>query len=545
VILYELLCGKMPVDFTDLNLTQAAVKLQHSEPALLGNLDRTLRGDLEAIAAKALEKDPARRYQAVSELSADIRRHLCGETVLARPQTAWYQGMKYARRHKALVVAGGLLVLSLIAGIVGTSWQAMRASAQGEQARVQASLAEQTSGFLSRILKSPRPEVSRGKDVTVREILDAASKELADDKDLDPRVAAGIWRTLGESYWALSHYPAALASAQRLRDLRLRFAGPDDRDTIWAEGFYGFQLVKTEQREQAIAVLEELLPRARRVLGEADLITIDIRASLARAYLIYTVDPQAVEKALALATENIDITRATFGPDHQRSIQAVSEKWSIHRTFRRKFTPEEIGQITDHWRRAQQLFGHESPPAINALSVCVEALSYNQSISELKAVVTEALPQLRARFGDEHLLIAGLEQQLADVCRREGNLAESARLYDRVYSARRKLEGPDAVRTRVCGFHAVEAHSAARQCARAREILDQRLADARQREASFTPATADHWLEFNIAWCERDLPAMRRLDELLKGSVYEAQTSKHIAILEKELAELAPQPPKD
>jgi hypothetical protein len=381
--------------------------------------------------------------------------------------------------------------------------------------------------------------------VTVREILDAASKELADDTELDPRVAAGVWRTLGESYWAISHYPAALDTAERLRELRLRIGGPDDRETIWAEWFYGFHLVKTDQREKAIALLEELLPRARRVLGEADVITIDTRASLAKAYLIYTIDPGAIEKALALANENIEMTRATFGPDHQRTIQAISEKWSLQRSTKRKFTPEEIGEIKAHWRRAQQLFGHESPPAINALSACVEVLAMNQSMPELKEVVTEALPQLRARFGDEHLLIAGLDQQLADIYRLEGNVAESARLQDRVYTIRRKLEGPDAVRTRVSGFLAIEALSAARECARAREVYAQRLADARQRDPSFAPATGDRWLEFNIAWCEQDLPAMGRLHELLKGSKYEAQTTRHIAILEKVLAQRAAQPGKE
>jgi WD40 repeat protein/predicted Ser/Thr protein kinase len=127
VILFELLAGRLPYRLEHLPLPEMARVIREQEPSRLGSLDTRLRGDVETIVAKALEKDKARRYPSAAELAADIRRHLRQEPIRARPTSALYQLAKFARRHKALV--GGLagVMAALLLGLIGTTLFAFRA----------------------------------------------------------------------------------------------------------------------------------------------------------------------------------------------------------------------------------------------------------------------------------------------------------------------------------------------------------------------------------------------------------------------------------
>jgi WD40 repeat protein/predicted Ser/Thr protein kinase len=141
VILYELLAHRLPYILDDLPLPEAARVIREQEPSRLGSLDSHLRGDVETIVAKALEKDKARRYASAGELAADIRRFLKHEPIRARPTSALYQLRKFARRHKALVGAVVGVAAALAAGTVVSVLYAVRADHNARQARYQTYLA--------------------------------------------------------------------------------------------------------------------------------------------------------------------------------------------------------------------------------------------------------------------------------------------------------------------------------------------------------------------------------------------------------------------
>jgi WD40 repeat protein len=134
VLLFELLAQRLPYDLQHLPLAEVARVIQEQEPSRLGALDTRLRGDVETIVAKALEKDKARRYASAAELASDIRRYLNQEPILARPPSALYQLRKFARRNKALV--GGVLAtgLALALGLIGTILFAVGEARQRRQA---------------------------------------------------------------------------------------------------------------------------------------------------------------------------------------------------------------------------------------------------------------------------------------------------------------------------------------------------------------------------------------------------------------------------
>jgi WD40 repeat protein len=134
VILFELLADRLPYNLHQMPLPEVARVIREREPSRLGLINTQFRGDVETIAAKALEKDKTRRYQSPAALASDVRRYLNHEPILARPPSALYQLRKFARRNKGLV--GGVLAtgVALVLGLIGTIFFAVNEARQRGQA---------------------------------------------------------------------------------------------------------------------------------------------------------------------------------------------------------------------------------------------------------------------------------------------------------------------------------------------------------------------------------------------------------------------------
>ena len=160
VLLYELLTGTTPIDSDELrgmayqevqriirerdaptpstrlrrmgSARQRAV--ERNRQTAVSALERALRGDLDWVVMKCLEKDRSRRYSTANGLALDLQRHLADEPVYARPPSGLYRAGKAFRRHRIAFSVGAALLLAILAGLVGTSWQAIRATAaEGRQ----------------------------------------------------------------------------------------------------------------------------------------------------------------------------------------------------------------------------------------------------------------------------------------------------------------------------------------------------------------------------------------------------------------------------
>jgi WD40 repeat protein/predicted Ser/Thr protein kinase len=134
VILFELLAHRPPYQLEGRPLAEVARLILEAEPPRLGSVSPELRGDVETIVAKALAKDPARRYQSAAELAADLRRWLAHEPIRARPPSALYQLRQFARRHKALVGGVVATVAALVLGLICTILFAVGEARQRRQA---------------------------------------------------------------------------------------------------------------------------------------------------------------------------------------------------------------------------------------------------------------------------------------------------------------------------------------------------------------------------------------------------------------------------
>ena len=172
----------------------------------VGKLRRSLEGDLDNIVAKALRKEPGRRYPSVLALSEDIRRHCEGLPVTARKDTLGYRASKFVRRNKAVVTLAALVVLALVTGLVTAIWQARLARQERDRAQtalVQAKIAqrqaERIDDFLQGMLSSAEPG-RLGKDARMVQVIDAAAATLDRDLANEPEVLLQAHLTLVRAY---------------------------------------------------------------------------------------------------------------------------------------------------------------------------------------------------------------------------------------------------------------------------------------------------------------------------------------------------------
>ena len=247
VLLYELLTGKRPYDFPSHSPDDVARVVCEVEPPRPSVASPRLPRDLDTIVAKAMHKDPARRYVSAQQLAEDVRRFLDGRPVIARPDTWRYRAAKFVRRNVAGVVAASLVVASLAGGLAVAAWQARVARA--ERAR-----AEQRFADLRRLANSlvfevhdaiePLAGATPARELVVTralEYLDRLSGTVAPgdgarDATLERELAAAyerIGRIQGNSYFQnLGNTAGGLASVRRALAIRERLAAALPADTL-------------------------------------------------------------------------------------------------------------------------------------------------------------------------------------------------------------------------------------------------------------------------------------------------------------------------
>jgi serine/threonine protein kinase/tetratricopeptide (TPR) repeat protein len=204
-------------------------------------LRRRLAGDLDNIVLKALSKEPSRRYASVDQFSEDLRRHLAGLPVIARKDTLGYRTAKFVGRHRAAVVAGILTFLALVAGTIGTAWQASAARAERLRAEQRFDDVRRLANSLlfelhDEIRDLPGSTPARKLLVTkALEYLDKLLRESGDRPDLTRELAAAYLKVgdvqgrpfnpnLGDTGGALESYRKATA----LYEARAASAGSSD-----------------------------------------------------------------------------------------------------------------------------------------------------------------------------------------------------------------------------------------------------------------------------------------------------------------------------
>ncbi len=334
VVLYELLAGVRPLDFHELAFDEILRRLREDEAPrpstkvrALGSqsvsiaqdrgadspsLGRQLRGDLDAIALRALEKDRSRRYGSPSDLAADVERYLHSEAVLAVAPSAAYRARKFARRYRgALVTAGAFMLVLLLAAAVSIR-QSLRANRE-------AAVAQAVSDFLQNDLlaqaSAANQSGARGKPdphLEVRTALDRAAARVGGKFNQQPEVEAAIRDTIGQAYMDLGLYPEARTHMERALDLRRRALSAENPKTLQTMARFGRILQLQGKYPEAEALLGQTLQVSRHVLSA------EHPATLATMNNLVAVYAQEDKQKLAepLARQTLEIRRRSRASRH-------------------------------------------------------------------------------------------------------------------------------------------------------------------------------------------------------------------------------------
>lgn len=323
VIGYELLSGRPPHGVDLPSVAELIRIIATEEPKPAGSLDAGLRGDLEVILAKALEKAPDRRYQSAAELAADLRRHLRDEPISARPATVLYQLRKFSRRHRAIVGGVAATLLALVAGIVLSTRAARVAQQEAAKARYEADKAAAvnnfiTNDFLMKLLAAANAPGDAPR-LPIVELVGKAADSVETMFVSQPTREAAVRNEVGTIYYNLGNMEGAadqFARALRLWDAQL---GPEHPDTLKAVNNLGQSRARQGRKDEAEALYRRALDGRRRVLGDDDpftLVTMNNLADLCRA-------TGRLDEAEELLSQTLEVQRRIHGDKHKDTITTL------------------------------------------------------------------------------------------------------------------------------------------------------------------------------------------------------------------------------
>jgi len=370
IVLYELLCGCLPYDLNQVPVFEATRVIRDQVPPRPSKINPKLRGDLETIVLKALEKDRDRRYQSAAEMGQDVRRYLVGDAITARPASSVYQLRVFARRNRGFLAAATAVVVVLAAGAIVSSTLYFRSRSYQIQAFELEAKAQGAQDYLQDVMDSIGS--MWGDVVPVSELLetfgDSIERRFADQ----PEVEAEVRHELALNYSFLTMFRAgsearefsALAEehfSEALRLLRELYGENDPRTLLMIEETAdhldsGFDLERAEAlRREALRIREGSEDRdvdgimgarrdlagvlaARGKLNEAEAIN---EGALEHFRVELGGDDPETRSALGL--------RSWIRQLHGRSEETLSDRLELLETARRVFgsgTEEEQNAIT-------------------------------------------------------------------------------------------------------------------------------------------------------------------------------------------------------
>jgi serine/threonine protein kinase/tetratricopeptide (TPR) repeat protein len=440
VLLYELLTGVTPFDGAELRSAAYAemqriirevdppkpsTRLSTMKEALPGlaaqraaapaRLPGRLKGDLDWIVMKCLEKERARRYDSAAGLAQDIQRHLSGEAVLAAPPGAGYRFRKFIRRHRIGVGAGVAVALALIAGLAVALWQAGVAAKERDLQKLATAAA-------------------------------LAAKKDADDQRQQVEQVAQF-------------------QASQLKDIDVPLMGQRLKDSLIADLKTGMSL--TGAPPEAISQKQDELTKA---LGGANMTNIALRSldenifqralkaveeqfkdqPLVKARLLQTLaitmrELGLLDNAVAPQAEALQIRRRELGEDNPDTLTSILETGVLCRD--KGDLPGAEAHYRDALDKMRRVHGEDDPQTVAAMANLGEILSQRGNAKEAQSLLREALDRSVRTSGEDSESVLSIRINLGTLCYRTGDLQPAADLFTSALPVARRITGPDSEST--------------------------------------------------------------------------------------------------
>lgn len=488
VLAYELLTGRLPYDFADTSFATAIRVIGEHEPIPPSRIDPRLLGDLEIMLSKALEKDPARRYQSASDFAADITRFRHHQPIAARPATMSYQMAKFVRRNRVLVGAASGALVVLIAATVALSVMAFIANRAARQA-------SQRLEFLQTQLLAIDPAAARGQEVTIKRWLDDTARELDEEFDGEPIVKASLLETVGNLYLNLGAYDDAEPRLVEALELRRTHLGEDDVLTVTSGYDLGVLRHRQGRTEAASKLWNDALQRRTRLLGPDHLDSLEVRHDLAvllrdearwdeaephfdAVVHVYSEELGTSDPDTLLAMNNLGVLK------YERGVRATDpdEQMSL--------LQEALTIFSNTSQARERVLGTDDVATLESLANLGQTLLVLNQFKDAEAVLLRVVDAQERMLGASHPDRLSTMTNLANLYRAQQRLDDAAVMITEVLDhrvIRDEWDHPDALNARdvlaIITFQQGQPDEAM-------EILNALLVTRQQEQGPAHPATA-------------------------------------------------------
>ncbi len=513
VLLYELLTGSTPFSTRELHGAGLAeirriirevdppkpsTRIVHSDETAAASaakrqtiprrLSAIVRGELDWIVMRALEKDRQRRYPTANALAMDVARYLGGEPVVAAPPGAAYRARKFVRRHRAGVLGAAAVAAVLVVGAIAFAWQAKVARGQRDRAVAAEARARKTAddlrkvsdfqaamlgqvdpasagrllakeveeGFEKALAEAGVPERARAaqrdafarqwgrvnatdaaRNLIDRTILQPAVAAIDARFDDQPAVDAQLRQVLADLYRTLGLYESARPLQQRALETRRRVLGEESEETIRSLGASGDLLRAEGKLAEAEPILRDAMERSRRALGAEHPFTLVSLNNL--GYVLHLQGRN--DDAERLCREALGTMRRVLGEAHRETLTTQGNLALALQALGRLEEAEAV--YSDSLARHRRALGEEAPETVVAVSNLANLLLARGRFAEAEPVLREALAMSRRVLGEEHPDTVTAINNLGFSLQFQGKLAEAEPFEREAVEKYRRAVGPD------------------------------------------------------------------------------------------------------
>jgi tetratricopeptide (TPR) repeat protein len=459
VVLYELLTASLPFDTKEWRakpLHEVLRQLHEDDPqrpstrvstgstAAAENsgteahkLVSQLRGDLDWITLKALERDRDRRYSSPADLAADLSRYLNDDAVTARPPTVGYRAGKFVRRNRLAVAFTAVLVVVLIGFAVSMTVERNRARREAEASK-------RVSDFMTSIFAVSDPSKSRGNTVTARELLDKASNDIEKDLKQDPQVQGRLMQTMGKTYIGLSLNQQAKTLLEHAIATQSRVLGTDAPDTLASMTALGKAQADLGHLDDSEKLLRKALATQQRVLGSEDPATLETAGRLADTLIL----EGRFGEAESLIRRTLASQQRTLGPESQESLVSMRTLALVLNDEGKLAEAESFGRET--LALHERVLGEDHPGTLHSRNALALTLHDEGRYAEADKLFRENVEASARVLGPNHGNTLVFLNNLGLNLQAQGHLAEAEAVQLDLLERYRKISGPDNAEMLAC-----------------------------------------------------------------------------------------------
>ncbi len=436
VLLYQLLTGQSPYDFSDAASVESQIletqpdkpssrltgvleqsdAIERTRSTTLSQLRNRLSGDLDNIVLKTLEKEPERRYQTLRELLDDIGRFERHEPVLARPISASYRVAKFIRRNRLAVGAAAAIILITIGF-------GLRLSAERDAARVEAARAREVTSFVTGLFESADPDRTRGESITARELLDTGLQRLRSDLVDQPEIRSTLFSTVGYIYSTLGLDTEAEPVLREALAVAVDAHGEESAEAMSVLAVLDNVLWRQGNTEEATAMSERVVAFHRAEASSDPLPLFEALHGLS----IIRRNAGDYEQAIPLTVEMFELAELLEGAARDSAMaDALAVRGMAHRDMGR--IDESIADLS-RWLEIE-LGKANSDVSKLLLAKNNLALAYFRSGNYREGrLLLRDVAETQARvFGPKHRLVGVTLHNLSSVLKEQGEFAEAERM---------------------------------------------------------------------------------------------------------------------